>query len=366
MTTRNFQKDKYPENNKNNPDTRFRVQVIDRKKARDPIERTRRNCVKENEETMNQNYGTAAGAPNYAAAGPKLRLTDVVGALQRAGIQLPVNVQVAGRVTYSHIRTMVDGEELVQANNRKVARGGRADNKPYYSLNVGEAQIIVDPSLPPEVKTYFEQRISHKQHDDGAWSHVFYATSKSPFPISIGWGPNSGIANDGNAPKTAPELEGELAAGVYVVMGMRIFGSQAGTGCGLDYIIINEPPRYFKGGGSNTSLDNALRAMGAIMDSGTAVPAPASAPAPAAAAPMPGQVTPQPADPTAGMSAAQAPVPGSAPMPNSPFMNVPEGDPAYQAQPQASAPTAAPGNAAAGAGAGTWGQGQPGIGYVRN
>ena len=77
---------------------------------------------------------------------PRMKMETLEAALQRTGVKLPIVVKIAGRVTYSHIKTQVAGQELADANKRKIARGGRADNKPFYSLNVGDATVIPDPT----------------------------------------------------------------------------------------------------------------------------------------------------------------------------------------------------------------------------
>ena len=218
--------------------------------------------------------------PNPVPAASRMKMADLMVALQRANVKLPIVVKLAGRVTYSHIKTQVAGPELVEANRRKRERGGRDDTKPFYSLNIGDATVIPDPSLPPEAIAFFEQRIVHKMHDDGSQSHVFYATSKSPFPAAIGWGP--------------------------------------GSGNGLDFVIINGPVSYFTGGGSGRNLDMeaTLRAMGA------AVPAaPQNRPVPAPVPP----VAPQAVDPMGG----QTQQPMTSTPPANPFMAPPPGDPAY-------------------------------------
>lgn len=268
----------------------------------------------------NMNYQN----PNPVPAASRMKMADLMVALQRANVKLPIVVKLAGRVTYSHIKTQVAGPELVEANRRKRERGGRDDTKPFYSLNIGDATVIPDPSLPPEAIAFFEQRIVHKMHDDGSQSHVFYATSKSPFPAAIGWGPGSGILDANGQPpedaaRNAGELVGELAAGVQVVIGMKIFsGNGNGAGNGLDFVIINGPVSYFTGGGSGRNLDMeaTLRAMGA------AVPAaPQNRPVPAPVPP----VAPQAVDPMGG----QTQQPMTSTPPANPFMAPPPGDPAY-------------------------------------
>lgn len=252
---------------------------------------------------------------------PRMKMSDLEAVLRRLAIQPPIVVKLAGRVTYSHIKTQIEGAELAEANARKIQRGGKADNRPYYSFNIGDAVVIPDAKLPPEVQAFFEQRIVHKIHEDGTQSHVFYATSKSPFPADISWGPNSGVTDPTTMPRNAGELENELAAGVPVIIGVKIFSSPQGLGTGLDFVIIDGPVRYFnpQGRGTNADMEEALRAMGA------AAPAPTTAPVqPPQNAPVPTPpVAPQAVDPMGGGQ------PVSPTPPANPFMAPPAGDPAY-------------------------------------
>ena len=156
-------------------------------------------------------------------------------------------------------------------------------------------------------------------HEDGTQSHVFYATSKSPFPADIGWGPNSGVMDPTTMPRNAGELENELAAGVPVIIGMKIFSSPQGLGTGLDFVIIDGPVRYFnpQGRGTNADMEEALRAMGAAAPATAPVQPPQNVPAPTP------PVAPQAVDPMGGGQ------PVSPTPPANPFMAPPAGDPAY-------------------------------------
>lgn len=178
----------------------------------------------------------------------------------------PCLVNIRGNVTYSHIAKLIEGAELEKDKQRKIANGQIPIQKPYTALTIENARVIDDGKLNPVVKDFFENgdKIKTKIKEDGTAVKMYYGTSKSPNPPSVAYGAEAGnLAGQGIASKDVP-LASELAIGLDVTIGVKIYkgtNSQTNTpyvGIGMDYIIVNEPIRYYSG----NSLENQLKEQG--------------------------------------------------------------------------------------------------------
>lgn len=181
--------------------------------------------------------------------------------VKAAGIPLPVVVQMRGKVAFSHITRKVDGDELVKENARRIQRGLTAADKPYYAFNISNPVIIDNGDVQPIIKQYLEERISTRvDNSTGITSRIFYSTSKSPFAPSVAYGNVANVAGQALSDNEHP-LEKELANGLDVTIGLKFYPVNIGVGIGmgLDFIIVNEPVKYYEGA---SSLSAALAAQG--------------------------------------------------------------------------------------------------------
>lgn len=171
----------------------------------------------------------------------------------------PILVNIQGEVSFSHITKMYEGEELIAANKRAQEHGGRPSNRPYCTLSIDNPRILNPETLPQDVVTVMQERFKLVK---GTNKVRYYATSKSPSLPPVAYSAYAGaeLAGQGIADKMSP-LERELAAGLTVTVGARIFDTPAGVGVGIDYVLIDEPIRYYE---SNTSLAEMLASQGIL------------------------------------------------------------------------------------------------------
>lgn len=214
---------------------------------------------------------------------------------------------IRGRVSFSRIAHRVEGDELQRDIQRQRQQGRRViHDKPYTSLSIDEAVVIMKNPQNPTKEEQFAQERLYKSTAKGAKGYSFTGRNKSNSLPSVL------ISKDGGrtaVPLSEP-LTGELAPGLDVTLIMRVFNSPQNNGVSLDGVIVNEPIRYY----SPNTLD--------LSDYGITVTAPAQALATAPA--------------TSGQPAAPAPSTPAAPA--APAATYP----AYPSPADVPAPSAAP------------------------
>ena len=226
-------------------------------------------------------------------------------ALEVAQNLYPYTVQLRGKVSYSHVSRLVEGEELRRDNDRRKANNRIQMTRPYTALTISDPVIVDDGTVPDIIKQLIAERINTRTNTDGTVSNVWYGTSKSPNIPDIAYGAEAGPDLAGQSLQTRDTpMQGELATGLDVTIGVKFFTGNMRPGIGMDYIIVNEPVRFYQG----NAIAQALAAQGVVYTAPAAgasagnqpAPAPAAGVAPQAAAPM----TPPAAAPY------QAPAPG--------------------------------------------------------
>lgn len=226
----------------------------------------------------------------------------------------PCTVNIRGKVSYSHISKMVDGTELANTNQRRLANGLTPYDKPYSALTIQDAYIVDDGTLNPTVKAVLEERFGNKTNPDGTISKVWYGTSKSPTLPPVAYGAEAGNdAGKGIADKDVP-LTAELATGLDVTIGVKIYKGKIGTGLGMDYVLVNEPIRYYTASGIQKALEQQGLTYAAPTGEVKADTTPVAVSPMANVAPVPQAVTPQPVaqQPAATPVQQVAPVPQQA------------------------------------------------------
>lgn len=168
----------------------------------------------------------------------------------------PITVNIQGEVSFSHISKMYEGEELIAANKRAQEHGGRPSNKPYCTLTLDNPRILNPQTLPADVVAVMQERFKLVK---GTNTVRYYATSKSPSLPPVAYSVYAGVelAGQGIADKLHP-LEYELDTGLTVTVGARIFNTPAGVGVGIDYVLIDEPIRYYE----SNALADVLASQG--------------------------------------------------------------------------------------------------------
>lgn len=163
----------------------------------------------------------------------------VVNASQLAEGQL---VLIRGKLGFSRLVSLIDGEELKAADARKVQNGMSPVGRPHTTVTLTQAEVqYMNPTAP----TLEEQFVSERR----------YASKTNPAS-----GPNWSIDNKST---TLPilsvregdkvvqiEPESDLAAGVDVTLVLRVYKPQnfANRGLSLDQVVVNETPRFYTGG----------------------------------------------------------------------------------------------------------------------
>lgn len=168
----------------------------------------------------------------------------------------PITVNIQGEVSFSHISKMYEGEELIAANKRAQEHGGKPSNRPYCTLTLDNPRILSPETLPADVVMIMQQRFKPAKTTNVV---KYYATSKSPNlpPVAYSIYAGAELAGQGIADKAHP-LAYELDTGLTVTVGARIFNTAAGVGVGIDYVLIDEPIRYYE----SNALADALADQG--------------------------------------------------------------------------------------------------------
>ncbi len=80
-------------------------------------------------------------------------------------------VLVRGTLGYSRLTRLIDGEDLVRSNQRKIAAGMNPVTKPHTTVTVAQAEVLyADPAAPPTIDERFVAErcyLSPKHPDKG-------------------------------------------------------------------------------------------------------------------------------------------------------------------------------------------------------
>lgn len=178
-------------------------------------------------------------------------------------------VIVRGQIQYSHVMSMIDGEELTRSIQQQRNSGAMyITDKPHTRIVLENAQVIyADPSNP----TLEEQHVQHKLYTSKKNPGVvsFSHNNKSPFLPPV-WAPKDPAdLSQGYDQITDPEGELDNGLNVSLVLGIFKAGDNPKRGIGLDAVIVHEPVRYY----SNSNIDrNQLAAMGIVLNSNPVTP----------------------------------------------------------------------------------------------
>lgn len=238
-------------------------------------------------------------------------------------------VLVKGKLTFSRLTRLVEGEALARVDAQRVSNGMQPIGRPHTSISLAHAEVLFQNPAEPTKEEQFveERRYTSKKHPE--YGECYSLDNKSDrLPIV------SKLNAEGKAEQV--ELAGELAADVEVIVVLRVYKPRNynNRGLSLDQVIIQDTEvKYFSAGATNEALAAvgivyaappvAQQAGPAATPSNDVDPQTAAAQA-AGAWPTPGTDAPAPApaavDPyrsTEAPAAAEAPV-AAAPAPAAP------------------------------------------------
>lgn len=214
-------------------------------------------------------------------------------------------VHIRGKLTYSRLAKLVDGEDLVKADAQRVKNGMSPVGRAHTSVNLAQAEVVfADPAnATPEEIFVSERRFTSAKHPEHGMSYSMDNKSTN-LPIV-------GTLNDAGEVEQVV-LESDLAAGLDVTLVLRVYKPKGYANCGLslDLVLLHEPIRYYNPGVNTGELaargiifaappKQISGADAAPVAAGAGLPANTDAatglPAPAAATPAPTLPVVQPA-----------------------------------------------------------------------
>lgn len=203
-------------------------------------------------------------------------------------------IKVRGKVNWSHISYLYDGEELkIENEKRNQYSKFKTDIGPHTRLSVTNAEIIeVNPiaNQPSLLAQYIRQRMwLSTQNPELGYHYDAISKRKTPPEVYVQLDPNQTQVD-----QIFLQTKQELAIGLDVTIVLRVYKPKnyGNNAIAFDSVIINEEPRFFQSTGTG-SAESVLNRLGLTVNHNKAAQAPAQASAPAqvqAPAPMPGQV----------------------------------------------------------------------------
>lgn len=177
--------------------------------------------------------------------------------IQTNSLKEKAKIYVEGNVTYSHIASHIEGEELKRDIDRKAKFNMTPIQVPYTTITVKNAKIVPqNPAALTREEQYIQERFYMKQETDPSTnqpigsSFTYTVNSKSPYlPIVSQFNHTTKVAEQ-------IDLDGhELDTGLKVIICLSVYKPKnfANKGIGLDSIIVMEPIRFYSGAATNYS-----------------------------------------------------------------------------------------------------------------
>lgn len=250
---------------------------------------------------------------------------------QVSATQLEPNsiVHIKGKLTFSRLAKLVDGEDLAKADAQRVANGMNPIGRAHTSVNLSEAEVqFKDPQNPTKEEIFVqERRFASAKHPEHGMCYGMDNKSTN-LPVV-------GVKNAQDQVEQIV-LEGDLAAGIEVTLVLRVYKPKGYANCGLslDLVLLHEAPRYYNAGVNAAELKERGIVFAAPPQRISGLQGGAAAPAAAPAAQT--AYLPAGTDPNTGLP---APAPAVAAVPATPPVMQPA--PVAQTAPAAVAPVAA-------------------------
>lgn len=167
-----------------------------------------------------------------------------------------VFVLVRGKLSFARLTRIIDGDELVKSDQRRVQNGMRAIGKQHTTATVTEAEVLVkDPQNPTLEDRYVaERRYSSKARPETGANYSIQ--SKGTILPNIGIPDEQGQVVQDKSGK-------ELASGLDVTLVLRVYKAkgQDNRGLGLDQVIVNEPVKYYTSASAVNTNELAARGI---------------------------------------------------------------------------------------------------------
>lgn len=155
-------------------------------------------------------------------------------------------IYVEGKVNFSRIANIIQGEELAKDIERKRRIGMNPIEKPYTSITITEAKIRPTQQGGLTIEEQFIQEKFYQSKNNPS-SYNFRIDNKSPYLPAV--------AQFDRQTNTAPQIDlkgNELAVGLDVILELIVYQPKNFTnkGIGLNSILVMEPVQYYTGANS--------------------------------------------------------------------------------------------------------------------
>lgn len=247
-------------------------------------------------------------------------------------------IYVRGNIEFSRLTRFLTPDEIKREEQRRAQYTNfpPLPDKPFTTVTVTNARIQqMNPGAPLTLEEqYIEQKFYQTKNDNAQHYQLENKSNNFPNFYQVKINPDGSID-----PKHVVEMpaKAELDKGLDVLLVLRVWKSQrfANCGIGLESVIVQEPIRYYQGGGALSHLAQMGITVDAQLSEDERQAARTTAQATNTAMPAPEadhNITPMPTPvqaPVGNQYSAQA---QAAPTPAPNYMNAPEADPAMAPQ----------------------------------
>jgi hypothetical protein len=164
-------------------------------------------------------------------------------------------VHVRGKLTYSRLAKLIEGDELAQVDARRTKNGMSPVGRAHTTANLAHAEVVFADAANPSLEEKFVQERRYTSAKKPEQGLSYSIDNKSPnLPIV-------GVLNDAGQVEQVV-LTGDLAAGLDVTLVLRTYkpANYAQHGLAIDLVIVHEPIRYY-----NTAVNTSeLSARGIV------------------------------------------------------------------------------------------------------
>lgn len=190
--------------------------------------------------------------------------------VQTAQLTPGANFAVRGKLSFARIASQISGQDLINDQRRRQARGWIPINRPYTTATIRDAKVVCDPNHMTPEQIYAQESLYTSTTQAGQ-PLMYTVHNKGKF---LPW---VGVLNPSTNMVDQIVPEGELARDLDVTLIMRVFQGKPNKGVSLDGIIVNEPIRYYNSATAGNGVEelgftfNPING-GALQDAATAKP----------------------------------------------------------------------------------------------
>ena len=160
--------------------------------------------------------------------------------IQMSQLQPNKTILVHGKVSFSHITSLIDGNELKLDNQKRSSQGRIIKMSPYYTITLKDVNVeLENPNIKTTEDMYVEERFYNSK--SGNLCYTFESSSKYLPRV---------CQRNAEDPTLVEEIvpKAELARDLDVTLVLKTYLNKTynKTILGLNYIIVNEPIRYYE------------------------------------------------------------------------------------------------------------------------